>query len=121
VPLLAAGGAASAKAAPQKALPSIPNTPAPGQPAAVPAWQAIASLGDRLKESLPEKSSGNDDVDFALALAPLLDAIAELASDRAAATRDPVIRKVSERLSRERLADLQTLIDWLEAKGHGAQ
>jgi len=123
-PLMMVAGTATAKAAPAatpRAMPAIPSMPAPNQPPSSLGWDAIADLGDQLRESLPQKPSGNADLDFALAAAPLLNALSELAADRGGATRDPVIRQVCARLSRERLADLQTLIDWLEAKGHGAQ
>lgn len=97
---------------------SMPSAPPPG---GTPRGQSLSGIVDRLKESLPTKLTGKDDLDFALVAAPLLDLLAELADDRALATKDPVMRKVCGRIAGEGAEILQTLIDWLETKGHAAR
>lgn len=96
----------------------MPSSDPPGQPSRV---QTVDGLLDRLRESLPGKASGDADLDFALVAAPLLDLLAEMAEDRAGATKDPALRDLCRRVTTDGVGMLQGLIDWLDGKGHGAR
>jgi len=101
------------------AVSSLPKTAPPGQPSAPRGWAVVGDVIGRIKESLPEKSSGNADVDFALVAAPVIEALVEIASERASASSDPTVRSLCSRISGSYIADLQSMITFLEAHGHG--
>jgi hypothetical protein len=102
-----------------RTMPSLPKTPAPGQPVAANGWKAIADVVERIKESLPKESSGNADVDFALVAAPVIEALVDLASERSAGSNDKAVLALCKRISGTYISDLQSLIDFLQNQGHG--
>lgn len=97
----------------------LPKSPPPGQPAAPRGWAVAGDVVGRIKESLPQKSSGNSDVDFALVAAPVIEALVEIASERAAASSDPTVKALCNRISGTYINDLQSMINFLETHGHG--
>jgi hypothetical protein len=104
-----------------RTMPSLPKSPAPDQPVPAKGWTAIGDISERIKESLPKSSSGNADVDFALVAAPVIEALVDLAAERATSSNDKAIVALSKKISAEYVADLQALINFLEAKGQGGQ
>lgn len=103
------------------AMPSLPRGPAPGQPVAPKGWEVFSDVIERIRESLPKGSSGNQDVDFALLAAPILEALTEAAAERASASSDKRVRALARKITESYIVDLQTLIDWLQSNGHGEQ